>query len=70
MSKLKHQVTVLIIGHRLQTLLKADNLIYLENGKVVDNTKINLLLKKYTNKLKNNDKERIEVNATGTKKYI
>ena len=70
LSKLKHQVTVLIIGHRLQTLLKADNLIYLENGKVVDNTKINLLLKKYTNKLKNNDKERIEVNATGTKKYI
>ena len=70
LSKLKHQVTVLIIGHRLQTLLKADNLIYLENGKVVDNTKINLLLKKYTNNLKDNDKERIEVNATGTKKYI
>lgn len=70
LSNLKHQVTVLIIGHRLQTLLKADNLIYLEAGKVVDNTKINLLLKKYTNKLKDNDKERIEVNATGTKKYI
>lgn len=70
LSNLKHQVTVLIIGHRLQTLLRADNLIYLEAGKVVDNTKINLLLKKYTNKLKNNDKERIEVNATGTKKYI
>ena len=70
LSKLKHQVTVLIIGHRLQTLLKADNLIYLEAGKVVDNTKINLLLKKYTNNLKDNDKERIEVNATGTKKYI
>lgn len=70
LSNLKHQVTVLIIGHRLQTLLRADNLIYLEAGKVVDNTKINLLLKKYTNKLKDNDKERIEVNATGTKKYI
>lgn len=70
LSNLKHQVTVLIIGHRLQTLLRADNLIYLEAGKVVDNTKINLLLKKYTNNLKDNDKERIEVNATGTKKYI
>lgn len=70
LSKLKHQVTVLIIGHRLQTLLKADNLIYLEAGKVIDNTKINRLLKKYTNNLEDNDKERIEVNATGTKKYI
>lgn len=70
LSNLKHQVTVLIIGHRLQTLLKADNLIYLEAGKVIDNTKINLLLKKYTNNLEDNDKERIEVNATGTKKYI
>ena len=70
LSNLKHQVTVLIIGHRLQTLLRADNLIYLEAGKVIDNTKINRLLKKYTNNLEDNDKERIEVNATGTKKYI
>ena len=37
---LKNKVTVIIIGHRLQTLKNADELIYLQQGKLVDNEKI------------------------------
>ena len=39
-SDLKNKVTVIIIGHRLQTLKNADELIYLQQGKLVDNEKI------------------------------
>ena len=40
LSDLKNKVTVIIIGHRLQTLKNADELIYLQQGKLVDNEKI------------------------------
>ena len=39
LSDLKNKVTVIIIGHRLQTLKNAE-LIYLQQGKLVDNEKI------------------------------
>lgn len=39
LSDLKNKVTVIIIGHRLQTLKNADELIYLQQGKLVDNEK-------------------------------
>ena len=35
-----NKVTVIIIGHRLQTLKNADELIYLQQGKLVDSEKI------------------------------
>lgn len=40
LSDLKNKVTVIIIGHRLQTLKNADELIYLQQGKLVDSEKI------------------------------
>ncbi len=40
LSDLNNKVTVIIIGHRLQTLKNADELIYLQQGKLVDNEKI------------------------------
>lgn len=40
LSDLKNKVTVIIIGHRLQTLKNADELIYLQQGKLADNEKI------------------------------
>lgn len=40
LSDLKNKVTVIIIGHRLQTLKNADKLIYLQQGKLVDSEKI------------------------------
>jgi len=40
LSDLKNKVIVIIIGHRLQTLKNADELIYLQQGKLVDNEKI------------------------------
>lgn len=40
LSDLNNKVTVIIIGHRLQTLKNADELIYLQQGKSVDNEKI------------------------------
>lgn len=40
LSDLKNKVTVIIIGHRLQTLKNADELIYLQQGKLVDSKKI------------------------------
>ena len=40
LSDLKNKVTVIIIGHLLQTLKNADELIYLQQGKLVDNEKI------------------------------
>lgn len=40
LSDLKNKVTVIIIGHRLQTLKNTDELIYLQQGKLVDNEKI------------------------------
>ena len=40
LSDLKNKVTVIIIGHRLQTLKNSDELIYLQQGKLVDNEKI------------------------------
>lgn len=40
LSDLNNKVTVIIIGHRLQTLKNADELIYLQQGKLADNEKI------------------------------
>lgn len=40
LSDLNNKVTVIIIGHRLQTLKNADELIYLQQGKLVDSEKI------------------------------
>ena len=40
LSDLKNKVTVIIIGHRLQTLKNAYELIYLQQGKLVDSEKI------------------------------
>lgn len=40
LSDLKNKVTVIIIGHRLQTLKNVDELIYLQQGKLVDSEKI------------------------------
>lgn len=42
LSDLKNKVTVIIIGHRLQTLKNADELIYLQQGKLVDSEKLRI----------------------------
>lgn len=42
LSDLNNKVTVIIIGHRLQTLKNADELIYLQQGKLVDSEKLRI----------------------------
>lgn len=66
LRRLKGKVTVLIIGHRLQTLVNADKLIYLEYGKIKENKQINAMLKDYKKRfiLVNQD-ERNENDDTG-----
>lgn len=66
LRRLKGKVTVLIIGHRLQTLANADKLIYLEEGKIKENKQINAMLKDYKKRFMLVDKqERIENDDTG-----
>ena len=47
LNGLDKDITVIIIGHRLQTLLQADRLIYLENGKIIDNKEILQTINEY-----------------------
>lgn len=66
LKRLKGKVTVLIIGHRLQTLVNADKLIYLEEGKIKENKPINAMLKDYKKRfILANKQERNESNDTG-----
>lgn len=66
LAPLKGKVTVIIIGHRLQTLVNADNLIYLEAGKVKENRQINSLIESYKQDfVVKNRQERNKINDTG-----
>ena len=48
LSDLKNKVTVIIIGHRLQTLKNADELIYLQQGKLADSKEIQAKINYYS----------------------
>ncbi len=45
--KLKNQITLILIAHRLSTLRHCDRIIYLENGNLKDEGTLDELLKKY-----------------------
>lgn len=47
LNNLDKDITIITIGHRLQTLLQAERLIYLENGKLKDNKEILQVIKAY-----------------------
>lgn len=45
--KLKHDLTIILVAHRLSTLKHCDRVIYLENGYIKDQGKLEFLLSKY-----------------------
>lgn len=49
LNNLDKDVTIITIGHRLQTLLQAERLIYLEDGKIKDNEKLLGIINSYRN---------------------
>lgn len=57
--KLKNELTIIIVAHRLSTLQHCDRVIYLENGYIKDQGKLDYLLKKYQD-LNLNTKSKIQ----------